>query len=262
MAKQKTLSKRSRKVKGSRKNKRRSRRARMSKKRNMRLVRAGVLPVSDTLAARKKEIANVERIWDEASTFEDLCDAMVLSLTLKCETPWMVVDLNEGDEGMLTRDTVPLIKKLIKIANTNKLFTIVGQPGICIKTAKYEEKQRGYMECFIKNEYITEFIEKMPKDIAIIIYDYKKQRHSMHNFTTTETDWYIPNSRTINLTKYIFNDDNNDIDYSTNYNSQSYRCIEDLKHAEDAKEFMCHIMLIEHEMCKENMVDRILEALL
>jgi len=262
MAKHKTLGKRSRKVKGSRKNKRRSRRARVSKKRNMRLVRAGVLPVSDALAARKKEIAAVARIWYEASTFEDLCDAMVISLTLKCATPFMFADVNEGDEGMLTRDTVHLVKKLIKIADTNKLFTIVGQPGICIKTDKYEEKQRGFMECFIKNEYITEFIEKMPKDIAIIIYDYKKQRHSMHNYSTTETDWYIPNSRTINLTKYISNDDHNDINYDTNHSSQSYRCIEDLNHAEDAKEFMCHIMLIEHEMCKEKMVDKILKALL
>jgi len=259
MAKHKTLGKRSRKVKGSRKNKRRSRRVRASKKRNMRLVRSGVLPVSDTLAARKEEIANVERMWDEASTFKDLCQAMVLSLTLKCGTPWMFADLNDGDEGMLTSDTAPLIKKLIQIANTNKLFTIEGQPGICIKTDKYEEKQRGYMAGFIKNEYITEFIEKIPKDIAIIIYDYKKQTHSKHNFTTTETDWFIPNSRTINVTKFISNDK---IDYFTNFNSQSYKNIEYLTRADDAKEFMCHITLIEHEMCKENLVDRILEALL
>ena len=262
MAKHKTLGKRSRKVKGSRKNKRRSRRVRASKKRNMRLVRSGVLPVSDTLAARKEEIANVERMWDEASTFKDLCQAMVLSLTLKCGTPWMFADLNDGDEGMLTSDTAPLIKKLIQIANTNKLFTIEGQPGICIQTDKYEEKQRGYMAGFIKNEYITEFIEKIPKDIAIIIYDYKKQTHSEHNFPTTETDWLDPNTDTINVTKLISNDDHNKIRYTTNYSNKLYENIEYLTHAKTAKEFMCHITLIEHEMCKENLVDRILEALL
>lgn len=96
------------------------------------------------------------------STFNDYIKLTINFLENKIDnTPWY--------SGSLDDETNDL-KEVLKDINRLGFLTISGQPGTHIKTNKYEELQRGYLDGFIYKENIRLLLNN--KDIVIYYYDY------------------------------------------------------------------------------------------
>nr|QBK93830.1 MAG: hypothetical protein LCPAC406_01440 [Pithovirus LCPAC406] len=212
----------------------------------------------------RREIERVgKENWEEARNLDELCDAMVFSLRQKLETPWYAPTDSE---------TEPVLDTLIKIAQTHEMFTIEGQPGICDDN----ERQRAYMDAFIATYILDEFIENLPGDIAIFIYDYLTKETEFINVNAEEKDWYSKNENIISLTTEY--EHGVKIRDYTNFNIKRFKdqaldsmdfipndetirilmgtsndCFED--------DLVSYITLIYHPKCKLELAEDVLEAL-
>lgn len=104
------------------------------------------------------------------STFSDYINLTINFLDNKIDnTPWYSGELDEE-----TND----LKDVLKDINRLGFLTISGQPGTYIKTNKYEELQRGYLDGFIYKDNIKLLLNS--KDIVIYYYDYINKKVNIY----------------------------------------------------------------------------------
>ncbi len=218
----------------------------------------------------EKEIKHIEKEekegkekWNEARDLDELCDAMVFSLERGFSTPWY----NSGVDS----ETGAILDTLIKIAQTHEMFTIQGQPGICDD----DEKQRAFMGGFIATDILDKFIEKLPDDIAIFIYEYFTDEIEMINVNVEEKDWFSWNENTISLT--TLHEDGKKLEDHTNFHIKKFgkQAIEEIKRIPNDEtidvfigsldnfedDLVSYIILIYHPKCKLELAKIVLEAL-
>jgi len=217
-----------------------------------------------------------KELWRNAQSFNDLCNAMVVSIKNRCETPWHL--------GGTDDETEEIIPSLINIANTGNMFTIEGQPGICERydtSPNFGQQQRAYTAGFIRKTIIEKFINNLPKDIFVCIYNFKTGGKIIKNFPPSTLDFYnmdeIPDL-VIKLTVEYHTNNSNDMSKWTLYNNYTNFTIGDIeefasndlelltdslknKKNEKLLDEMCFIFLVQHDMCKTGINEKILKAL-
>lgn len=114
------------------------------------------------------------------STFSDYINLTIKFLDNKIyNTPWYSGELDEE-----TND----LKDVLKDINRLGFLTISGQPGTYIKTDKYEELQRGYLDGFIYKDNIHSLMYS--KDIVIYYYDYINKKVNIYPKNITNNNFF------------------------------------------------------------------------
>jgi hypothetical protein len=113
-------------------------------------------------------------------TFNDYIKLTIYFIDNKTDnTPWY--------SGQLDEETNDL-KDVLKDINRLGFLTISGQPGTYIKTNKYEELQRGYLDGFIYKDNIKLLLNS--KDIVIYYYDYINKKVNIYPKNITNNNFF------------------------------------------------------------------------
>lgn len=122
-------------------------------------------------------------VWNRVISYGDLLNLNISYLTGRINnTPWH--DCN------ICSETYTILPELIKI-NKLGLLTTDSQPGTCIYGGfsghdhlRYDEEQRGYIECFVYKSIIDRLVRALLKTGEVIII--------LMNRDTKHNDIYIP----------------------------------------------------------------------
>lgn len=134
-------------------------------------------------------------MFDKLKKFEDYQTYICKYLNGEYEnTPWHY--------GEIDTETINL---LYDLKNLNKLgfITINSQPGTYIKTDKYMELQRGYIEGFMKKNLFNKLlknIKSIKNNFVIYYYNFNKKQIDSYPKIFKNNDYYLYDN-VINLTK-------------------------------------------------------------